>query len=284
MKKYFLGLTSLCMLSCAQSTIVFDPVNNKASTASTAPTQGTLTLNVNLTTQGANHQNQSFSALLLQDGVLKASLRQNGSAATNATGQASVQMNAVDASNCTLGATPAVLPNGSYDLYFAINYNAQAIYTVYPTVCGAPGFLVSIPANLYGLRGMVNINGDSTYSVIDSVVNLGRIHTIQLAGTTPVSKNFACIITDPSATSPTTTHGIAAYNGSTNGSGDGSTSSAAGQVIYLPAGTYKYFCYIDANGNAAYSDSGVDRVATGNLTINGANTTYLTSGNFTAVP
>lgn len=307
MKKYIPGLIFLALLSCAQSTIVFDPVNNKASTASTAATQGTLTVNVNLTTQGANHQQKPFSVLVFQNGVLMAAQYNNGTTdgtdRTSIAGVATLIMKSVDVNGCPT-ATNATLTNGTYDVYFAIQYAAETVTTVNAgATCGANGFIeYSSGGNLYTTRTTATVNGDSTVSITNSNNMLGRQHTFTLAvgtGAGFFSKNFRCYVVDPNTSAITTaTQPIALYAGSDNASGDGCTTGngvsttlvsgvctpTGGAQTYLPpGGSYKYFCYIDSDGNATFGNTG-DKVATGSLSVNGANTTYLTSGNFSAVP
>ncbi|MBN8222109.1 MAG: hypothetical protein J0L53_14390 [Spirochaetes bacterium] len=269
------------LLGCAQSTVVFDPVQNKAPVASTSPTQGTLTLSINLTAQGANHQNQGFSAFLVQNGNLVAALMQ-GTASTNGSGQATAVLNSVDASRCMIASTPATLQNGSYDLYFAINYNGQTALTVF-TTCGAPGFLASIPNNLYALRGQVTISGNTTYSINDSNVSLGKSHTMQLSGTTPGTRAFTCWLTDPSATTNIGNHILSGFAGTTDGSGNATSTTLSGVTPLMATGTYKYFCYLNANGNGTTGDSG-DKMASGYATVTGASMTVVSGASFSLIP
>lgn len=273
------------IIGCAQSTVVFDPVQNKAPGLPVFATEGTVTLSVNLTAQGANHQNQAFSALLFQSGVLKASLTQNGSFTTNGSGQGTAVMRSVTASNC-MDTTSAILPNGNYDLYFAINYAGQAIGTVFSPSCGAPGFLASLPNNLYDLRSNVTINGNTTFTINDVKVAVGKTHSFQFTGVTPGSRRFLCNLFDPNASSYTS-HPLAVYQTSavalTDAGGNGTITTSFSLVISLPLGTYKHFCFVDVNNNANIGDSG-DKMAVGYTTVTGFNTTYLANSDFSIMP
>ena len=312
MKKSILLAGVLVLAACEQSTMVFDPVNNKASTASTAATQGTLTVNVNLTAQGANHQQKPFSVLVFQNGVLMAAQYNNGTTdgtdRTSTAGVAALVMKSLDTNNCPT-ATDASLPNGAYDIYFAIQYAAETVTTVNAGApCGANGFLeYSSGGNLYTTRTTVTVNGNSTVSIGNAINMLGRQHTFTIFAGTDASYNgkaFRCYLVDPNATGVTaTTQPIALYVGTIGSvlteyygcsTGDGvstavdsvtKTCTATGAAkTYLPAvGSYKYFCIIDSDNNATFGNTG-DKQASGSLSVNGANTTYLTSGNFSAVP
>jgi hypothetical protein len=109
-------LVMTLLAACAQSGQVFEPTNNRAVTATTAPTTYTFTLNINITTHGANHQNKPFSALLFRDGTLFAAQYNNGSTAgtdmTSGTGTATLVLNGVDTNGCPTG-TPAALEAGT---------------------------------------------------------------------------------------------------------------------------------------------------------------------------
>lgn len=298
--------------ACAQSTIVLDPVNNKIATASTAATQGTLTVNLNLTTQGANHQQKPFSVLVFQSGVLMAAQYNNGTTdgtdRTSTAGVASLILKGVDVNGCPT-ATNAALTNGSYDIYFAIQYAAETVTTVNAgATCGANGFLqYSSAGNLYTSRTTATVNGDSTVSIGNSNNILGRQHTFTIFAGTDASYNakaFRCYLVDPNTTAITaTTQPIALYAGTIGSvltdyygcsTGDGvstavdsvtkaCTATGAAKTYLPPGGSYKYICYINMNGGGFF-DSGQDRVASGTASVNGANTTFLNATAFSTVP
>ena len=163
-------LLLLFVLRCEQSTIVFDPVTNKAATASTAPTQGTVTVNVDLSVlvnapYNKLLNNQVFTVSVYGATGLVAGIVDDGTGTTSATGTASVILKASDVSNC-ITATDATLPNGTYYYYFSINYNGQA-RTVANTDsaangtglgCGANGFIQSSTGgNMYASRGTISV-------------------------------------------------------------------------------------------------------------------------------
>lgn len=308
----FTPFALLFCIACEQSTQVFDPVNNKASTASTAATQGTLTVNVNLTTQGANHQQKPFSILVYQNGVLMAAQYNNGATdgtdRTSTVGVAALVMKSVDTNNCPT-ATDASLANGTYDIYFAIQYAAETVATVNAGApCGANGFLeYSSGGNLYTTRTTATVNGNSTVSIGNTNNVLGRQHTFTIFAGTDASYNakaFRCYMVDPNTTGITaTTQPIALYEGAISSvlteyygcsTGDGVSTavdsvtklcSATGAAkTYLPAsGSYKYTCYINMNGGGFF-DSGQDRIYTGTASVNGANTTFLNASAFSTLP
>jgi hypothetical protein len=274
-----------CALShCAQTEQVFEPVNNRTATASTAATQGTLTLNISLTAQGANHQTKTFGALLYQNGTLMGGINADGTSQTDAAGAATVTVNTVTASNCITNASPVTLTNGTYDLYFAIQYGAETATYVTAAGCGT-GYIQSSTnaalSNLYTARGSVTINGNTTYSVGDSNSTLGVKHTFEFNATGLASKNFRCYMVDSNTTSiASTVQPLSMYTGTTDGAGTASTDGAGGVVHRLSPGAYKYYCLVDMTSNGAFFDSGVDKVATGTLSVTGANTTLLGSTSF----
>ncbi len=307
MKKFIFLAAVLSLAACDQSTIVLDPVNNKVATASTAATQGILTVNLNLTTQGANHQQKPFSVLVFQSGTLMAAQYNNGvtdgTDRTSTAGVAALVMKSVDVNGCPT-TTDATLVNGTYEVYFAIQYAAETVTTINAGAsCGANGFLeFSSAGNLYTARTTVTVNGNSAVSIGNTNNVLGRQHTFTLAvgsGAGFPSKNFRCYVVDPSTSAiSAATQPIALYAGATDASGDGCTTGngvsttvtagvctpTGGAQTYLPpGGSYKYYCYIDSDGNATYGNTG-DKLSTGTLTVNGANTTYLTSGAFSTLP
>lgn len=296
-------LVALLLASCAQSTIVLDPANNKAATASTAPTQGTVTVNVNIPT----HTNRPFTVLLYQNGTLMAGLA-IGSASTDASGVASVQLLSPDTNNCLVGAA-ATLPNGTYQLYFAIRaIGDMVISTANAGACGN-GYLQysNVDTSFRHHRGSITVNGDTTYSITNTNTSLGMVHKFTFAvgtGAGFASRNYRCYLTDPAVTAfTTTTQPLAFYedtdtnpdidaagSGCTTGNGVSTTlvvgicTPSGGAQSYLPAvGSYKYFCFIDSNNNTTFGDTG-DKLATGTLTVTGANTTYLTDTSFSPVP
>jgi hypothetical protein len=180
-------LVMTLLAACAQSGQVFEPTNNRAVTATTAPTTYTFTLNINITTHGANHQNKPFSALLFRDGTLFAAQYNNGSTAgtdmTSGTGTATLVLNGVDTNGCPTG-TPAALEAGTYELYFAVQYAAETPHTLNPVpACGGNGWMQSsmngaVAGNLYGVKGSVNVTGNTTYNI--SNANLAQFRTAHL--------------------------------------------------------------------------------------------------------
>lgn len=299
MKKLLLPALFLLPLACEQSTLVFDPVNNKAATASTAATQGTLTLNVTYPATDTPHLGQVFTALLYQNGVLKAGIPDTGAGTTSGTGVASVQLLSPNLiSNC-LDGTAAILPNGSYDLYFAIHSATDTIVPVNAGGCAANGFFQysSISSTYLTGRGSVTINGDSVFNLTNTNTFKGLKHTfVVAAGAGLNGRPFRCYLVDPNVTAITaTTQAIAIYNGTItdNVTGDGCTTgdgvtttvvggacapTGAAKTYLTPPGSYKFFCYIDTNGGGFFDP--VDRVASGTATVSGANTTFLNSGAF----
>jgi hypothetical protein len=288
--RYLLLASVLVLAHCVQSTAIVDPVTNKASVGSTAATQGTVTLSIDLSaliSATAVLNNQGFSALLFQNGVIKAALNQ-GTGTTDASGKATTLMRGVDAS-MAMTATTATLTNGVYDFYFAANNNAVATFTAYGGACNTAGFMDANTNGgtyfIYGSRDQVTVSGNKTLSLNISNVSPSKSHTFQFSGTSPFSKPAACFVTDANASSVASTYYLAKFSGTTNGSGNLSTTvDACGNTIYLPPGVYKYFCYIDAGGTASFFDSGTDKIATGTTNITGGATTYLTSTSFTTVP
>jgi|GEM_PF-2596989 len=310
MKKSILLAGVLVLAACEQSTMVFDPVNNKASTASTAATQGTITMNIAFPLTDTNHQNQIFSVLLFQSGTLVAGLPNTGAGTTSATGTASVQLLLPDVNNC-LNGTAASLANGSYDVYFSIRVAGDATIDVSNagTPCNPNGFLIysNLGGNFSTGRGTMNVTGDSTYNITNTNTATGLKHTFTLqAGPGLNGKLFRCYLVDPNMSAiSATTQPIAIYNGAIteNINGDGCSMGYPGPApttdttlvggvctntvnarIYLPPpGSYKYFCYIDVDNNGTYGNTG-DRYATGTLNVNGANTTFLNATAFSTLP
>lgn len=292
------SLILIAMVSaCAQSTMVFDPVNNKASSASTAATQGTLTVNVNFPSDAA-HASQPFAILLYQNGTLKAGFA-SGSAATNASGAASLPLYAPDVSNCLGGPTVATLPNGIYQIYFTIRSSGDTA-TMAASGCGGNGFYQysSLSTTFMTHRGTVTINGDTTYSITNTNTVAGSNHNFIIStSATYASWFFRCYVVDAGVTTITaTTQPIALYGGTLNGSGAGCTTGngvstsivsgvctpTGGALTYRPPpGSYRYFCYISAD-SVSYLDSGVgnDRVASGTMTIDTGMVTSLGTGDF----
>jgi len=285
------------LFACAQSTIVLDPVTNKAAAASTAPTQGTVTISVNL----ATHVNRAFTVLLYQNGTLIAGLA-TGSASTDATGLASVQLLAPDANNCLNGAA-AIVPNGTYQLYFTIRAITD---TVVSTIdAGAPsclgnGFLQysNVDTSFRTHRATITVSGDTTYNVTAANTSLGMVHKFLFDTTGFASAQYRCYVVDTNVTGITaTTQPIALYVGTLSSgtgctTGDGAsttivsgfcTPTAGVTQSYLPpVGSYKYFCYVNTNGGN-FLETG-EQLATGTMNVTGNNTTYLNAASFSPVP
>lgn len=247
------------LMACTQSSQVFAPVNNVTPTPPVAA-QNTLTVNLDLSS--ANYQNQNFSVLLFQNGALMAAQYNSGApAATDGTGKATLVLNGVDGSNCPTAA-PAELDNGSYTLYFAIQYAGDTVTTINPG-CGANGWIQSSAGNnLYGAKMSVTMTGDTTVNVTDLNLPQFRGHTFTLPASPGGS--YICYVTDIGVTAFTaTTQALAKFtrSGAGDTTGDGATN-------YLPEDMYKYFC-----------ESGALK-ATGVLTIAVANSTTLVDTDF----
>lgn len=292
--KYLPLALALFLAHCVKSTAIVDPVTNKASVGSTAATQGTLTLSINLSGMSNGGtivlNGQGFGAMLFQNGIIKAALNQ-GTGATDASAMASILMRGVDGSMAMTSST-ATLPNGVYDFYFSINNAALPNYTAYGANCTGAGFLTANGSGtnfIYAARDQVTISGDKTLSLKIASVIPGKAHTFQLGGTTPVSKNFMCYMLDANATSVASTYYLAKYTGATNASGDASTTldtcSGGNYTVYLPIGNYKYFCYIDSSpiADSIFGNTG-DKVASGIANVTGGATTYLTNTSFSTIP
>jgi hypothetical protein len=182
----FAGLAILS--ACTQSGQVFEPTNNRAVTATTTPATYTFTLNINITTLGANHQNKPFSALLFRDGTLVAAQYNSGATAgtdmTSGAGAATLVMNGVDTNGCPT-ATPAALETGSYDLYFAVQYGAETVTITNPNgACGASGWIQSSTAggNLYGVKATaIMVSGNTTFNISNTNLAQFRQHTFQFS-------------------------------------------------------------------------------------------------------
>lgn len=280
MKQILALLVISTFAACSQSQQVFAPVNNVASGSST--TAATYTLTVNVAATNANHQNQPFSVLLYKDGAVVAAQFNNGATAgtdrTDGTGAATLVLNGVDTNGCPT-TTPAALVAGSYTLYFAIQYNAETATTVNPMngSCGGNGWIKSSSGgNLYGATASISVSANTTFTVNGTNLALFRQHTFDLnAG----AGNYACLVTDIGATQyAATLQPLAVYGRSNNGTTTGNTDAT---TYLLPVGTYKYFCSLGAN--TTHFETGVDTGANGNLTVTGASTTTLASGNFSAL-
>lgn len=173
------------LAACTQSEQVFEPTNNRAVTATTTAATYTFTLNINITTHAANHQNQPFSALLFRDGTLYAAQYNNGATAgtdmTSGTGTATLVLNGVDTNGCPT-ATPAALEAGTYTLYFAIQYGAETVTTVNPNgACVGGGWIESSSAgnNLYGVKAVINVTGNTSYNVLNTNLAQFRQNTFE---------------------------------------------------------------------------------------------------------
>jgi hypothetical protein len=278
-------LVMTLLAACAQSGQVFEPTNNRAVTATTAPTTYTFTLNINITTHGANHQNKPFSALLFRDGTLFAAQYNNGSTAgtdmTSGTGTATLVLNGVDTNGCPTG-TPAALEAGTYELYFAVQYAAETPHTLNPVpACGGNGWMQSsmngaVAGNLYGVKGSVNVTGNTTYNITNTNLVQFRQHTFAF---TAGFANYRCNVAILNATSYIEpVQPLAIFTRA----GDGSTTGGTATYNLLPVGTYKYFCSGSADG--AHFQSGADSQATGTFTVTHTGVTTLNSAAFTVIP
>lgn len=274
--------TALALLAaCAQSGQVFEPTNNRAVTATTAPTTYTFTLNINITTHGANHQNKPFSALLFRDGTLFAAQYNNGSTAgtdmTSGTGTATLVLNGVDTNGCPT-ATPAALEAGAYTVYFAVQYGAETATAVNPNgACGTNGWIQSSTAggNLYGGKGTVNVTGNTTYNISNvNLTQFGR-HTFNF---TASLAEYACYVGDLNTTAyAATMQPLSVYARA----GDGTTNGAGGVTHRLPVGSYRYFC--SGGPDSTHFQSG-DSQATGTFSVTDTGTTTLNAAAFTPIP
>jgi hypothetical protein len=278
-------LVMTLLAACAQSGQVFEPTNNRAVTATTAPTTYTFTLNINITTHGANHQNKPFSALLFRDGTLFAAQYNNGSTAgtdmTSGTGTATLVLNGVDTNGCPTG-TPAALEAGTYELYFAVQYAAETPHTLNPVpACGGNGWMQSsmngaVAGNLYGVKGSVNVTGNTTYNITNTNLVQFRQHTFAF---TAGFANYRCNVAILNATSYIEpVQPLAIFTRA----GDGSTTGGTATYNLLPVGTYKYFCSGSADG--AHFQSGADSQATGTFTVTHTGVTNLNPAAFTLIP
>jgi hypothetical protein len=301
MKKYLPVLIACIAVHCSQTNVVFDPVVNKPPVASTSPTSGTLTINVNLTAQGVNHAGKSFSVLVFKNGVLVAAQYNNpaGTTGTEVTGtggtagQASLILKSVDSNNCQTAAN-ATLTNGNYDYYFAIQYALETVTMVNTgnagIGCGANGFIQSSSGgNLYASRGTITVNGDSVLTIGNSNVAKGLQHRFVFAVGTGAglhSRNFQCYLTDSNINSISSgaAPNVSIYTGATDPAGNASVTTGTGAVTPLPpAGTYRYFCSITMNGGTNFLEVGMDMVAKGWATVTGGGTTSLSQGDFSAL-
>jgi hypothetical protein len=116
--------------ACTQSGQVFEPTNNRAVTRQQhAPTTYTFTLNINITTLGANHQNKPFSALLFRDGTLFAAQYNNGSTAgtdmTSGTGNGDACSKRASTQMAVQQRHLQHSRQAHTTLYFAVQYGAE---------------------------------------------------------------------------------------------------------------------------------------------------------------
>ena len=296
------------LLACAQSTITVEPAKNEPIPISTTPTSGTLTLNVSFTTD-INYQNQKFSALLFKSGVLVGGL--NDLSTTDATGVRTVVVKASDPTNDCLTATDAILPNGTYDLYFAINYQSSATTNITAPTCGANGWLM-YSANTFfnGARLTVTIKGNTSYLIekydFDNTLVIPQIHihratlaqmysyTFSLSGLAAQdTRNVQCYLfdalttLDPAARLTLLTRQPIGKMTGVIAAGAATLTGIGANLTVVPSTFYRYLCLIDAVGTATagFTDVG-DLYATGTLGVDGAptNITSLTAASFTALP
>jgi len=278
-------MTALAALAaCTQSEQVFEPTNNRAVTATTTAATYTFTLNINITTHAANHQNKPFSALLFRDGTLYAAQYNNGATAgtdmTSGTGTATLVMNGVDTNGCPT-ATPAAIEAGTYELYFAVQYGAETPHTLNPApACGGNGWLQSSmngasAGNLYGVKASVNVTGNTTYNISNTNLAQFRQHTFSF---TAGFANYRCNAALLNATSYLVPPQPLAIFSRV---GDGSMTGGTATYNLLPVGTYKYFCSGSADGN--HFQTG-DSQATGTFTVTHTGVTNLNAAAFTVIP
>lgn len=278
MRQAAFGLLALLLIACSQTEAVYDPANNKVVTPTTTPTSGTLTLKIALA--DSNHASQPISALLFQNGILKAA--QYDTATTDGSKNATIVMKSVSTANCPT-ATDASLTNGTYDLYFSVKYatETRAIVNTGPTAgsCGANGYIDNNSGvNLYGTRASVTINGDTSYTLNSTNVALLKQHTFDFSAAT--SGDFRCYVTDANGTAySATTHWISYYTRA----GLGTTTGRSGATNLLPIGTYRYFCYNDAQPNGNFFETGTDKYATGTFSVTGESTTYIVGTSFSTL-
>ena len=184
--RFLLCATLAVLAACAQSGQVFGPTNNRAVTATTAVTTYTFTLNINITTHGANHQSKPFSALLFRDGTLVAA-QYDGAAQTDGSGAAMVVLDGVDnGTGCPTVGTPAALQAGTYTLYFTIRYGAETVTWTKPAGCAGNGWIQSSTAgnNLYGLKASeINVTGNTTFNISNTNLAQFRQHTFSFPAT-----------------------------------------------------------------------------------------------------
>lgn len=248
---------------CAQSSQVFAPVNNVATTGTTTPPTYTLTLHI--ATTNANHRNKAYSALLFRNGTLYAA-QHNAGTLTDGSGAATLVINGVDTGTGCPTATRAALEAGTYTLYFALQYGAETVTVANPAngSCDGNGWINSSSGgNLYGTTATLNIAADASFTINSTNLALFRQHTFDLqAG----AGSYSCAVTDMSVSAYSATmQPLGVYSRSGNG-----TTTGNGVVTYLlPSGTYRYFCRLGAGS------------ASGNLTVTGATTTALDTSDFT---
>ncbi len=277
--------SAVLLAACTQSGQVFEPTNNRAITATAAPATYTFTLNVNITALGANHQGKPFSALLFKDGVLFGAQYNNGATAgtdlTSGTGTATLVLSGVNTNGCPTG-TPAALEAGTYEVYFAVQFAAEIAHTVNPdTLCNPGGWLQSsmngaVAGNLYGVKGSVNVTGNTTYNITNTNLVQFRQHTFAF---TAGFANYRCNVAILNATSYIEpVQPLAIFTRA----GDGSTTGGTATYNLLPVGTYKYFCSGSADG--AHFQSGADSQATGTFTVTNTGVTNLNPAAFTLIP
>jgi len=278
-------LMTTLIAACTQSGQVFEPTNNRAVTATTAPTTYTFTLSINITTHAANHQNKPFSALLFRDGALVAAQYNNGATAgtdmTSGTGTATLVLNGVDTNGCPT-ATPAAIEAGTYELYFSVQYAAETPHTLNPApACGGNGWLQSsmngaAAGNLYGVKGSVNVTANTTYNITNTNLVQFRQHTFSF---TAGFANYRCNVAILNATSYIEpVQPLAIFTRA----GDGSTTGGTATYNLLPIGTYKYFCSGSADGT--HFQSGADSQASGTFSVTHTGTTTLNAGAFALIP
>jgi len=297
--KVVIFVITAALFGCAQSSMVFDPVQNKPAQASTAATSGTLTVSINLPA----HTTRGFSILLYRSGILVGGLPTGGAAVTDAGGLATVQLLTPDTNNCLVNPTTP-FANGTYEIYFAIRGTAETQSSFVSSggaACLANGFLQysDQTTSFFTHRGTVTINGNTTYSIGTGNTAEGRTHKFILNvgnGAGFASRNYRCNLADTNATFATNMQPIAQFvddatldaNGDGCTTGDGVATTLSGGLCSVsgttksflpPGGSYKYFCVINSNSNGIFGDTG-DKLATGTIIISGSNTTYLTSASF----
>ena len=188
----------------------------------------------------------------------------------DASGSATLVMKAVDTFACVT-ATDAVVPAGSYKLYFVADYDGTN-NTSSPADCNATSGYINDPE--YGVVLDVTVDGDQIVSLNSTNVTATSALTFNVASPTQ-STNLLCSIHAEGVTPARTSHSIAfvvGFNALVGGAG----SVVPGDA--LPAGTYGFYCIADVTLDGAPTAGEADIVLE-NIAVSGAlYTVDLTSG------